>query len=442
MGPRDTWDRMADWLRSVPGSLPATPAALLVVSAHWEAPVVSVTSSASPPLLYDYSGFPPSTYELTWPAPGSPDLAARVAQLLGGAGIDTAADARRGFDHGVFIPLKVAYPEPRIPTVQLSLRAGLDPAEHLAIGRALAPLRDEGVFIVGSGMSYHNMRGFMDPRHARRIRPASTTGSRPPSPPSRGNATRRSPSWSQAPMARQSHPREEHLLPLDGRRRRRRSRPGQAGPSRRGHGRRRLGVPVRVRRGGRPKTAASPTRRCRPVNEDGLIVPAIVSAARTRLYRETRDRPPRPVQASAARRPPTGPARARRTDGARGSRSTCRFAAGASPGSRRRRSSSTRARCSSAPRSGSSPCGSRAWLAAPAIAAGSRAATVAVFGLWVLPFATCSYGGQALYHRVFHAYVGRDTVRLGVALRGTVRRLVHGLGRALAPRRNGRSPAP
>jgi aromatic ring-opening dioxygenase catalytic subunit (LigB family) len=213
MGPRDTWDRMADWLRSLPASLPETPTALLVVSAHWEAPVVSVTSSASPPLLYDYSGFPPSTYELKWPAAGSPDLAARVAELLGGAGIAAASDAKRGFDHGVFIPLKVAYPEPRIPTVQLSLRAGLDPAEHLAIGRALAPLRDEGVFIVGSGMSYHNMRGFMDPR-TRDVSARFDDWLASAVAAEQGERDASLVDWARAPMARQSHPREEHLLPL------------------------------------------------------------------------------------------------------------------------------------------------------------------------------------------------------------------------------------
>src|SRR5215472_1203191 len=159
--PPGTWDRMASWLRGIPDTLPARPKALLVISAHWEAPVPTVTSGASPPLVYDYYGFPPHTYELRWPAPGSPDLAARVQTLLSNARIESQADPERGFDHGVFVPLKLTYPEAAVPTVQLSLRAGLDPKMHLAIGRALAPLRDEGVFIVGSGMSYHNMRGFM-----------------------------------------------------------------------------------------------------------------------------------------------------------------------------------------------------------------------------------------------------------------------------------------
>ena len=96
----------------------------------------------------------------------SPALASRVRALLGEAGFDTAADATRGFDHGTFVPLKLTYPEADVPAVQLSLKEGLDPAEHIAIGRALAPLRDEGVFIVGSGMTFHNLRAFRDPRAA------------------------------------------------------------------------------------------------------------------------------------------------------------------------------------------------------------------------------------------------------------------------------------
>jgi aromatic ring-opening dioxygenase catalytic subunit (LigB family) len=213
MGPPDTWNRLASWLESMDGSLPARPSQLLVVSAHWEAPVPTVTSSTTPPLIYDYYGFPKETYELTWPAPGSPDLALRTQSLLASAGIDAKADARRGFDHGVFVPLKVAYPEARLPTVQLSLRTGLSPRDHLAIGRALAPLRDEGVLIVGSGMSYHNMQGFMtDKALADSTRfdawLARTVGMDPAARDA-GLAD-----WVHAPSARESHPREEHLLPL------------------------------------------------------------------------------------------------------------------------------------------------------------------------------------------------------------------------------------
>jgi aromatic ring-opening dioxygenase catalytic subunit (LigB family) len=213
MGPRDTWDRMAAWLRSIESTLPERPRAILVISGHWEERVPTVMTSPEPPLLFDYGGFPKHTYELEWPAPGSPELAARVRSLLKDAGIDSAENDARGFDHGVFIPLKVALPDAKIPTVQLSLRADLDPENHLAIGRALAPLRDEGVLIVGSGMSYHNMRGFMSGRgrQASEQFDAWLTNAVEDEPTKRDDALKK---WASAPAARESHPREEHLIPL------------------------------------------------------------------------------------------------------------------------------------------------------------------------------------------------------------------------------------
>jgi aromatic ring-opening dioxygenase catalytic subunit (LigB family) len=204
---------LADYLRSVRTLPPAPPAALLVVSAHWEEPVVTVMTGARPPIYYDYYGFPPESYAITWPAPGQPDLAARVQQLLGAAGFPTAADPGRGFDHGTFIPLKLTYPDADVPAIQLSLKRGLDPAEHIAIGRAIAPLRDEGVFIIGSGMTFHNLRAFRDPRsHTASaafdawLREAMTLD-----PEARNHALTQ---WADAPAARFAHPREEHLLPL------------------------------------------------------------------------------------------------------------------------------------------------------------------------------------------------------------------------------------
>jgi len=213
MGPKDTWDAMAAWLRALPGTLPTTPKTLLVISAHWESDVPAVTTAPAPPLLFDYSGFPKHTYELTWPAPGAPALAQRVRGLLAEAGIETREDDKRGFDHGVFIPLKVAFPDADIPTVQLSLQKGLSPEAHVAIGRALAPLRDEGVLIIGSGMSYHNMRGFMNPAslgHSQRFDTWLENSAKQTD----GARSTALAGWRSAPSGPESHPREEHLIPL------------------------------------------------------------------------------------------------------------------------------------------------------------------------------------------------------------------------------------
>lgn len=211
--PADTWVPMGNWLKSLAGTLERKPAAILVISGHWETAAFAVTASAAPPLIYDYYGFPPHTYQLRYDAPGAPLMAARAMELLQAAGLPTGADPTRGLDHGTFIPFKLIYPDADIPIAQLSLHAGLDPALHLAAGRALAPLRDEDVLIVGSGMSVHNMRGYGDPAFT----PASErfdswlrqTVAAPA--PERDRALT---AWSEAPAARLSHPREEHLLPL------------------------------------------------------------------------------------------------------------------------------------------------------------------------------------------------------------------------------------
>ena len=203
---------LAAYLRSLHALPREKPRAVVVVSAHWEEPVPTVMTSERPPLLFDYYGFPPETYQLTWPAPGDPKVAARVRQLLEAGGFATAEDSGRGFDHGTFVPLKLTYPEADMPIVQLSLKRGLDPAEHLAMGRALAPLRDEGVFIVGSGMSYHNMRGFGPAGRAPSEAFDAWLGETVKLGPE--ERTARLAQWSRAPSARQAHPREEHLMPL------------------------------------------------------------------------------------------------------------------------------------------------------------------------------------------------------------------------------------
>jgi len=206
-GPADTWARTEAFLRGLVDSLPERPRAILVVSGHWEAPVFTVGSGDRPELIFDYHGFPEHTYALTFPAPGSPELAGRVRDLLDEAGLAWAADAGRGWDHGVFVPLKLVTPEADIPVVQLSLQASLDPALHLAAGRALAPLRDEGVLIVGSGMSWHNMRGFSPAYTAASAEFDAWLGQAVKDPAELAR-------WAQAPNGRLAHPREEHLAPI------------------------------------------------------------------------------------------------------------------------------------------------------------------------------------------------------------------------------------
>ena len=139
-------------MRSIPATLPQQPRAQIVFSAHWEQSEFTLLTTRTPGLYYDYYDFPPHTYELQWPAPPAPELFDRVGQYMRSAGLPLAEDTTRDFDHGVFVPGLLMYPEAQMPTIQISLRRGLDPLEHLALGRALAPLRDEGVLFVGSGM--------------------------------------------------------------------------------------------------------------------------------------------------------------------------------------------------------------------------------------------------------------------------------------------------
>jgi aromatic ring-opening dioxygenase catalytic subunit (LigB family) len=164
-------------------------------------------------MYYDYGGFPDFTYRIQYPAPGSPEVASRVVELLAAAGIANATNATRGFDHGVFAPFFVAYPEADVPILQLSLEAGYDPAAHLAAGRALAPLRDEGVLIVGSGFSYHNLGNFGPAGAVASAEfEAWLTDAVVDGPVEERNG--RLMHWDQAPSARASHPAEDHLIPL------------------------------------------------------------------------------------------------------------------------------------------------------------------------------------------------------------------------------------
>jgi aromatic ring-opening dioxygenase catalytic subunit (LigB family) len=211
--PAGVWTDLAAFLAGLPGSLPAAPAAIIVVSGHWETAGFAFTGAARPALVYDYYNFPPHTYALRYDVPGAPALAAEAAGLLRAAGLNADVDAARGLDHGVFVPMKVAFPDARIPMIEMSLDRSLDPALHLAAGSALAPLRDRGVLILGSGMSFHNMRGYRDGRFTApsEVFDSWLNGAVAQAGPARAALLA---GWEAAPAARLSHPREEHLLPL------------------------------------------------------------------------------------------------------------------------------------------------------------------------------------------------------------------------------------
>jgi aromatic ring-opening dioxygenase catalytic subunit (LigB family) len=206
-------DLLAASLQAIPKQIGVIPKAILVVSGHWEEPDFTVMSSAAPPMIYDYSGFPEHTYHLKYSAPGAPQVAHRVQELLENAGFQTKSDPLRGFDHGVFAPLFVAYPEANVPILQLSMRSDYSPEAHLAVGRAIASLRNEGVLIIGSGLSYHNLRQMGQqakvPSHQFDEWLTNVVCN------SKSEARNSSlMNWSQAPSARLAHPREDHLIPL------------------------------------------------------------------------------------------------------------------------------------------------------------------------------------------------------------------------------------
>lgn len=195
------------------------PDAIVVVSAHWETAVPTITSGANPPLIYDYYGFPEESYAIEYPCSGAPDLAKKIQSLLSNAGIQAKLDDQRGFDHGLFVPLKIMYPAADIPCVQLSLVKTLNPAMHIEIGKALHTLSQENILVIGSGFSFHNMKAFFTPETAetKRLNNAfedwllKTCGDADYSEADRQQLLV---NWADAPGARFCHPREEHLLPL------------------------------------------------------------------------------------------------------------------------------------------------------------------------------------------------------------------------------------
>jgi aromatic ring-opening dioxygenase catalytic subunit (LigB family) len=214
-GQQSPWMVLDRYLRGLDHAIGVTPRAVLVISGHWLEMRPTVSIAKAPTLIYDYYNFPPHTYRLTYPAPGAPELAQRVRALLEANNI-ACDEADRGFDHGTFIPFMLIYPHADIPIAQLSLRADMDPAAHIAMGRALACLRDEGVLIVGSGLSYHNLREFFSTRPETVAAALSFDAWLDDAVEQSGAAVRdaKLAQWANAPGARACHPTEEHLLPL------------------------------------------------------------------------------------------------------------------------------------------------------------------------------------------------------------------------------------
>lgn len=199
------------------GNKLAPPAAILVISAHWETTQPELTAAANPELFFDYYGFPEQSYQLSYPAPGAPALAAQIAEKLQQAGFNSQLNTNRGLDHGVFVPLLLLRPQADIPVLQLSLLKGLEPKAHIALGEAISFLRQQNVMIIGSGMSFHNMQAFfkadlVSDTQVDAFNQYLTDSLQPHY--SYAEQAIRLINWLQAPDARLMHPREEHLLPL------------------------------------------------------------------------------------------------------------------------------------------------------------------------------------------------------------------------------------
>lgn len=210
---KTVYAKLAQSLAALLPSLPQRPKAILMVSAHWEESQFTVQTTLKPDMIYDYGGFPEHTYHVHYSSDGSPVLAQRVTELLQAAKIEVRQNAQRGYDHGMFSPMQVINPIADIPVVQLSLKRGLDPQTHIELGRALAPLRDENVLIIGSGLSYHNlgMFNYLAAKPSQAFDEWLYTAVVEHKGEQRNQFLN---AWKQAPAARMAHPREEHLLPL------------------------------------------------------------------------------------------------------------------------------------------------------------------------------------------------------------------------------------
>ena len=208
---------MVEFMQDLPSRL-KNPEAILVISAHWEENVATLLGSPAPKMFYDYYGFPEEAYKIVYPAPGNPDLAERISKLLSQNDVPSGIDWQRGFDHGLFIPLNLMYPNAEIPALQLSLFQSLDPSAHIALGNMLREILTENILVIGSGFSFHNMRAFSwqgkiypdkENENFQNWLVDVCTEEMPES-----EREAHLVNWEKAPGARYCHPREEHLLPL------------------------------------------------------------------------------------------------------------------------------------------------------------------------------------------------------------------------------------
>lgn len=208
--PGATGERLAELAAALP-----RPSAIVVASAHWLARSPHVGGAAQPATMHDFGGFPAPLYQLRYPAPGQPEIAAEAARLLTDAGLTATVDSTRALDHGVWVPLRLLVPQADIPVVPLSIQPGLGPAHQLAVGRALAPLREQGVLVIGSGSITHNLHdlgaGYSAEREAPYVRPFIQWIEQRLA---AGDIDALLDYRRQAPFAERAHPTDEHLLPL------------------------------------------------------------------------------------------------------------------------------------------------------------------------------------------------------------------------------------
>jgi 4,5-DOPA dioxygenase extradiol len=192
------------------GELLPRPKAIVAVSAHWNTERPAVSTNARPETIHDFYGFPDALYRLHYDAPGAPELAQRVAAMTG-----AAIDPTYGLDHGAWVPAKLAWPEADIPIFQLSVQPYATPADHIALGRKLVPLRDEGILVMGSGSATHNLRRLIRGQHDMAPEPwAKAFDDWVAEKIEAGDEAALANYRSEAPHAREAHPTDEHFLPL------------------------------------------------------------------------------------------------------------------------------------------------------------------------------------------------------------------------------------